>query len=112
MTLQSGYKLSNLRIVYRSKLRDDLQSSITTLKRTLDWIPTADGMISSFSICIPITGESGEYSMPSRLPRRAWRVWYNKAPHAIGWSKIHYIFHDWGYSFDFKNVKDVKYDIN
>ncbi len=57
-------------------------------------------------------GETLDLPAPKRLQRRAWRVWYNKAPHAIGWSKRHYVFHDWRYAFSFSNVKDVRRTIN
>jgi hypothetical protein len=94
--MQSGYTLSRLRVIYISKMREHLASSIRELSRTLEWIDDKHihGAIKP---------------MPYRLQRRAWRVWYNKAPHAIGWSKRHYVFHDWRYGFDFFNVTNVKY---
>ena len=96
MTLQSGYKLSRLDVVYTSKLRTDLSSTISQLKKALDLSQSA----MSAGVGNP---------MPKRLQRRAWRVGYNKAPHAIGWSKRHYVFHDWRYGFEFRNANDVKY---
>jgi hypothetical protein len=93
--LDSGYALANLRITYTSKLRHSLEATVMKLKRGLEWIPAAG---------------SDVLPLPQRLQRRAWRVWYNKAPHAIGWSKRHYVFHDWRYAFTFKDVSDVRYD--
>lgn len=111
MKLQSGYKLSRLRIVLSSKLRQDFSSSISTLQKTLELaennLPSAAASGSSSLERSGLTHVS-----PSRLHRRAWRVWYNKAPHAIGWSKRHYVFHDWRYAFDFRHINDVKYVIN
>lgn len=96
MSLQSGYILSRLNVQYASKLRYDLTESIERLKKTID-----------------LAGYSGSYESkyptPRRLQRRAWRVFYNKAPHAIGWSKRHYVFHDWRYEFEFRGVSDVRY---
>jgi len=107
MGIQSGYKLSKLRVVLTSKLREDLTASIQKLKQSLlePRQPSGDWSYSDTTnenIALPIPA-------PSRLGRRAWRVWYNKAPHAIGWSKRHYVFHDWRYAFDFRNVGDIKY---
>ena len=95
-SLQSGYKLSRAQVVYASKLREDLTSSVEKLSKSIEWAGSDEGG----NISKP---------MPNRLQRRAWRVWYNKAPHAIGWSKRHYVFHDWRYGFDFRDVVDVKY---
>ena len=96
MTLQSGYQLGKLRVIYTSKLRDDLTASIRKLERTIESATSEE----RGSLPKP---------MPFRLQRRAWRVWYNKAPHAIGWSKRHYVFHDWRYGFDYQDVDDPKY---
>ncbi len=77
-----------------SKIRNDLERTIKTLGKTLAWVPS---------------NELHALPAPRRLQRRAWRVWYNKAPHAIGWSKRHYVFHDWRYSFSFEDVNDKRY---
>ena len=94
--LQSGYSLAKLRVVYVSKIREDLENTIRSLSGSLRWSTSVD----ESTLQKPI---------PSRLQRRAWRVWYNKAPHAIGWSKRHYVFHDWRYAFESQDVSDVKY---
>ena len=104
MTLQSGYTLPKLKMVLISKLRWDLSDSVRKLGCT---IKRLEGMTEGFRHGVP---ESVSSPSPERLPRRAWRVWYNKAPHAIGWSKRHYIFHDWRYAFDFHNIVDIRYD--
>jgi hypothetical protein len=95
MTHQSGYKLSSLRVTYTSKLRADLETTIKNLRKALAWIPCRHSEDTD--------------PLPQRLQRRAWRVWYNKAPHAIGWSKRHYVFHDWRYAFDFKLMRNHRY---
>jgi hypothetical protein len=108
MNLQSGYTLSKLRVILTSKLREDLTASIRKLQESLITSrDPADADLSSESTTIASNGVP--VPAPTRLGRRAWRVWYNKAPHAIGWSKRHYVFHDWRYSFDFRNVGDIKY---
>lgn len=94
-SLSSGYGLKTLRVTYISKVHRALEGTIEKLRKSLAW-----------------TGNqvAHELPLPQRLQRRAWRVWYNKAPHAIGWSKRHYIFHDWRYAFTFADVTDPRYD--
>ena len=108
MSLLTGYNLSKLRVVYTSRLRDDLTKSVHKLRNTIDAAGSSEGMNHCFRLNEIISGEMLSKPLPSRLPRRAWRVWYNKAPHAIGWSKRHYVFHDWRYAFTFRDVSDTK----
>jgi hypothetical protein len=98
MSLQSGYNLRDLRFIYTSKVRKDLTATLLTLRKTIKWA----GRLENTGVDLPL---------PSRLLRRAWRVWYNKAPHAIGWSKRHYVFHDWRYLLQYKDVQDLRYVI-
>lgn len=95
--MTSGYGLSRFRVTYIARIREELERTISNLRRTLDQSPK----LSSSAVAVP-----------QRHQRRAWRVWYNKAPHAIGWSKRHYVFHDWRYSFDFRSVADARYSIH
>ena len=92
--VKTGYTLPSLTVTYVSSIRSSLERTISKLKYSLDWIRAAGGH---------------ESALPARRERRAWRVWYNKAPHAIGWSKRHYIFHDWRYCFTFKEVSKPQY---
>jgi hypothetical protein len=92
--MTSGYTLCRVRVTYIARLREELERTIATLRRTMDWCPTL---------------VSTSQPVPQRRQRRAWRVWYNKAPHAIGWSKRHYVFHDWRYSVNFENITDPRY---
>merc|ERR1719382_1963044 len=85
----SEYNLSMLRFVYTSKLRRELQYTITNLRRTLEWSPE-------------------QWPLPQRLPRRAFRVSYLKGPFKGKTAIRHYVFHDWRYQFTFRDVKDVQ----
>ena len=90
MSQQSGYHLARLKIVYCAKLRDHLEQTMLNLKESL-------------------TRELAQQPTAiQRLPRRAWRVWYLKAPFRNKLSKKHYVFHDWRYSFTFDDVNDPK----
>ena len=105
MNLQSGYQLRKLNIVLISKLREDLTYSVKKLGQSIQRLEVLKD-VSSGSANHGVV----KSPLPERLARRAWRVWYNKAPHAIGWSKRHYVFHDWRYAFDFRNICDIRYD--
>eukprot|EP00933_Yihiella_yeosuensis_P001153 TRINITY_DN101887_c0_g1_i1.p1 TRINITY_DN101887_c0_g1~~TRINITY_DN101887_c0_g1_i1.p1 ORF type:complete len:201 (-),score=16.18 TRINITY_DN101887_c0_g1_i1:65-580(-) len=83
------YQLNTLRFVYTSKLRRELQYTIHNLRRTLEW-------------------SDEQWPVPTRLPRRAWRVSYLKRPFKCKTTVRHYVFHDWRYQFEFRNVKDVQ----
>eukprot|EP00929_Paragymnodinium_shiwhaense_P108361 TRINITY_DN74680_c0_g1_i1.p1 TRINITY_DN74680_c0_g1~~TRINITY_DN74680_c0_g1_i1.p1 ORF type:complete len:173 (-),score=32.37 TRINITY_DN74680_c0_g1_i1:110-628(-) len=83
------YRLSQLRFVYTSKLRRELQFSIGNLRRTLEWSEEA-------------------WPVPQRLPRRAYRISYLKGPFKAKQAIRHYVFHDWQYQFTFRDVKDVR----
>eukprot|EP00928_Gymnodinium_smaydae_P049230 TRINITY_DN33022_c0_g1_i1.p1 TRINITY_DN33022_c0_g1~~TRINITY_DN33022_c0_g1_i1.p1 ORF type:complete len:172 (+),score=30.98 TRINITY_DN33022_c0_g1_i1:137-652(+) len=83
------YGLSTLRFVYTSKLRKELQFTISNLRRTLEWTPES-------------------WPVPQRLPRRAYRVTYAKGPFRGKTALKHYVFHDWRYQFTFRGVRDVQ----
>eukprot|EP00425_Heterocapsa_triquetra_P011837 CAMPEP_0195147518 /NCGR_PEP_ID=MMETSP0448-20130528/173557_1 /TAXON_ID=66468 /ORGANISM="Heterocapsa triquestra, Strain CCMP 448" /LENGTH=162 /DNA_ID=CAMNT_0040186105 /DNA_START=15 /DNA_END=503 /DNA_ORIENTATION=+ len=78
-----------MRCVYTSKLRRELQYTVANLRRTLEW-------------------SNEEWPLPARLPRRAFRVIYLKAPFKNKIAQRHYVFHDWRYQFTFRNVTDVQ----
>lgn len=84
----SEYRLATLRFVYTSKLRRELQFSISNLRRTLEW-------------------SNEPWPLPQRLPRRAWRVSYLKRPFRAKICVRHYVFHDFRYQFIFRDVEDV-----
>mmetsp|Transcript_54123 Transcript_54123/g.127176 ORF Transcript_54123/g.127176 Transcript_54123/m.127176 type:complete len:185 (+) Transcript_54123:50-604(+) len=84
----SDYSLATLRFVYTSKLRRELQFSITNLRKTLEW-------------------SEETWPVPQRLPRRAWRVSYLKLPFRAKINIRHHVFHDYRYQFTFRNVQDV-----
>ncbi|CAJ1382479.1 unnamed protein product [Effrenium voratum] len=84
----SDYGLATLRFVYTSKLRKELQYTISNLRHTLQWSQEA-------------------WPIPQRLPRRAWRVTYLKRPFRVKTTVRHYVFHDFRYQFTFRDVKDV-----
>ena len=44
MSLQSGYNLAKLKVIYTSRLRDDLSKSVTKLRNTLDSAGALNGM--------------------------------------------------------------------
>eukprot|EP00747_Dinoflagellata_sp_TGD_P169252 gnl/TRDRNA2_/TRDRNA2_197765_c0_seq1.p1 gnl/TRDRNA2_/TRDRNA2_197765_c0~~gnl/TRDRNA2_/TRDRNA2_197765_c0_seq1.p1 ORF type:complete len:172 (-),score=28.18 gnl/TRDRNA2_/TRDRNA2_197765_c0_seq1:134-649(-) len=83
------YRLAALRFVYTSSLRHELQYSISNLRRTLEWSPE-------------------RWPLPQRLPRRAYRITYLKAPFRGKAAQRHYVFHDWRYQFTFHNVQDIQ----
>eukprot|EP00440_Ansanella_granifera_P001762 gb/GFBE01001900.1/.p1 GENE.gb/GFBE01001900.1/~~gb/GFBE01001900.1/.p1 ORF type:complete len:173 (+),score=29.80 gb/GFBE01001900.1/:1-519(+) len=85
----SEYSLATLRFTYTSKLRRELQFTIGNLRRTLEW-------------------SNEQWPVPQRLPRRAWRVSYLKRPFKCKTTVRHYVFHDWRYQFEFRDVQDVQ----
>mmetsp|Transcript_11039 Transcript_11039/g.20028 ORF Transcript_11039/g.20028 Transcript_11039/m.20028 type:complete len:175 (-) Transcript_11039:128-652(-) len=85
------YRLATLRFVYQSRLRKELQYSIQNLRRTLEW-----------------SNESQKWPLPQRLPRRAQKVSYLRAPFKGKITAKHYVFHDYRYHFTFRDVKDVQ----
>mmetsp|Transcript_22577 Transcript_22577/g.42553 ORF Transcript_22577/g.42553 Transcript_22577/m.42553 type:complete len:182 (-) Transcript_22577:65-610(-) len=84
----ADYSLATLRFVYTSKLRRELQFSITNLRNTLEWSQEA-------------------WPLPHRLPRRSWRVHYIKRPFRCKIAMRHYVFSDYRYQFTFRDVQDV-----
>eukprot|EP00927_Polykrikos_kofoidii_P043549 TRINITY_DN37620_c0_g2_i1.p1 TRINITY_DN37620_c0_g2~~TRINITY_DN37620_c0_g2_i1.p1 ORF type:complete len:174 (-),score=23.85 TRINITY_DN37620_c0_g2_i1:48-569(-) len=83
------YRLSTLRFVYTSKLRKELQYTITNLRKTLEW-------------------SQQTWPVPQRLPRRAYRFTYLKGPFKGKIAQRHFVFHDWQYQFTFRDVEDVQ----
>mmetsp|Transcript_98453 Transcript_98453/g.195266 ORF Transcript_98453/g.195266 Transcript_98453/m.195266 type:complete len:174 (+) Transcript_98453:70-591(+) len=83
------YRLATLKFVYTSKLRRELQWSVQNLRRTLEW-------------------SSDPWPLPQRLPRRAYRVSYIKAPFKGKEFWRHFVFHDYRYQFTFRHVEDVR----
>mmetsp|Transcript_57700 Transcript_57700/g.134979 ORF Transcript_57700/g.134979 Transcript_57700/m.134979 type:complete len:175 (-) Transcript_57700:67-591(-) len=85
------YKLATLRFVYQSKLRKELQYSMQNLRQTLEW-----------------SNESRKWPLPQRLPRRAFRATYLRAPFKGKITAKQYVFHDYRYHFTFRDVENVQ----
>ena len=84
------YQLADLTVTYTAKLREQLVRTIGNLKSAID------------------AASAVETPQATRLPRRAWRVWYLKSPFRDSIRKKHYIFQDWRYQFRFSRVADVR----